>query len=132
MVVFFDRKIAPIFMIPPHIYLKIPAAIWNNQILPVFIVSILFYFLLFFNITDITLLSLNASIPIKRRFEAITMNHIYKTRMSMFQNLGKIHISPSNYHSIVNVPLNYQLCQCTPSNYQKMSMSPLRPTKRQK
>jgi hypothetical protein len=38
---------------------------------------------------------------------------------------GMIYISPSNYHLIVNVSINYQLCQCHPPNYQKMSMFPL-------
>jgi hypothetical protein len=27
---------------------------------------------------------------------------------------GTIYISPSNYHLIVNIPPNYQLCQCPP------------------
>jgi signal transduction histidine kinase len=37
----------------------------------------------------------------------------------------KIHISLSNYHVIVNVPSNYQLCQFLTLNYRKMLMSPL-------
>jgi hypothetical protein len=45
MVVYFDRKIAPTFMIPPHIYLKIPAAIWNN--VQNFTCVHSFYFILF-------------------------------------------------------------------------------------